>query len=343
METIARKRRTVVKAIATAGAVAPFIARAQQQPIVIKFSHVVAADAAKGKAAEFFKKAAEEKTGGRVKVEVYHNSVLYKDKEEMEALQLGAVQMLAPTPGKFGPLGVKEFEALDLPFLFDNIEQEQRVTQGAIGQALFAKLEPKGIRGLAFWDTGFKQMTSNKALRKPEDFRGQKLRIQSSKVIEAQMRAVGAIPQVMVFSELYQAMQTGVVDGQENPTNVISSSKLYEVQKFLTMSDHGYHGYSVITNAKFWAGLPPDIRTQLEAAMKDTTAFWTTTVKKENDDGLAAIRAAGKTEIITLSPDEKRAWKKAFLPVHDEMAERVGGKAFVQSIYKETGFDPAKL
>jgi len=316
---------------------------AQQQPIVIKFSHVVAADTNKGKSIEYFKKLAEERTKGQVKVEVYANSVLYKDKEEMEALQLGAVQMLAPTPGKFGPLGVREFEVLDLPYLFDTLADEIKVTQGPIGQGLLAKLEPKGIHGLAFWNNGFKEMTSNKPLRTPADFKGQKLRIQSSKVIDAQMRAVGAIPQVLTFSELYQAMQTGVVDGQENPNNVIFPSKLYEVQKYLTMSDHGYHGYAVITNAKFWADLPPNLRTILEGAMKDTTEYFNTSAKKENDDGLAGIRASGRTEIILLSPEAKRAWKKAFLPVHDEMAERVGGKAFVQSIYKETGFDPAKL
>ncbi len=315
----------------------------QPGPIVIKFSHVVAADTNKGKSAEYFKRLVEERARGAVKVEVYANSILYKDKEEMEALQLGAVQMLAPTPGKFGPLGVREFEVLDLPYLFDNLDDEIRVTHGPIGQQLLAKLEPKGIHGLAFWNNGFKEMTSNKPLRRPEDFKGQKLRIQSSKVIEAQMRAVGAIPQVLAFSELYQAMQTGVVDGQENPANVIYPSKLYEVQKYLTLSDHGYHGYAVITNAKFWAGLPPDVRAILEGAMKDTTEYFDASAKKENDEGLAGIRASGRTEIITLTADEKRALKKAFLPVHDEMAERVGGKAYVQSIYRETGFDPAKL
>ena len=339
--SIARARALIGAALA---ALAWTTAQAQsaQQPIVIKFSHVVAADAAKGKAAEYFKKVAEEKTGGRVKVEVYHNSVLFKDKEELEALQLGAVQMLAPTPGKFGPLGVREFEVLDLPFLFDNLAEEQRVTNGPIGQGLLAKLEPRGIKGLAFWNTGFKEMTSNKPIRRPEDFKGQKLRIQSSKVLDAQMRALDVIPQVMGFGELYQAMQTGVVDGQENPTNVIASSKLYEVQKYLVMSDHGYHGYVVITNAKFWAGLPPDIRAQLEAAMKDTTEFWNTTVKKENDDGLAVIKAAGHTEIVTLTPDEKRQWKKALVKVHEEMADKVG-RPLLQSIYQETGFDPKKL
>jgi C4-dicarboxylate-binding protein DctP len=339
-------RRTFNIALATAAASGlTATARAQlagTPPIIIKFSHVVAADTNKGKSAEVFKKLAEERTKGAVRIEVYHNSVLYKDKEELEALQLGAVQMLAPTPGKFGPLGAREFEVLDLPYLFDNLDEEHRVTQGPIGRQLLARLEAFGIHGLAFWDNGFKEMTSNKALRMPADFKGQKLRIQSSKVIEAQMRAVDAIPQVMAFSELYQAMQTGVVDGQENPTNVIAPSKLYEVQKYLTLSDHGYHGYAVIVNAKFWAGLPPAIRTQLESAMKDTSKYFNDSAVKENDDGLAQIRASGRTEIIVLTPEQKLAWKKAFVPVHAQMADRVG-RPLVQAIYKETGFDPAKL
>ena len=335
------KKRIIVGSLALAGAC--FYASAfAQNPIIIKFSHVIAADTAKGKAVEYFKKLAEERTKGAVKIEVYANSVLYKDKEELEALQLGAVQMLAPTPGKFGPLGVREFEVLDLPYLFDSLEEEHRVTAGPIGQQLLQKLESKGVHGLAFWDNGFKEMTSNKPLRRPEDFKGQKIRIQSSKVIEAQMRAVGAIPQVMAFSELYMAMQTGVVDGQENPTNVIYPSKLYEVQKYLTVSDHGYHGYAVITNAKFWAGLPPDIRATLEGAMKDTTAYFNASAQKENDDGLAAIRKEGKTLITVLTPEEKKEWKRAFMRVHEEMADKIG-RPLIQSIYKETGFDPGKL
>ncbi len=335
------KQRLIVWALALAP-LAFGAAAFAQTPIVIKFSHVVAADTAKGKAAEYFKKLAEERTKGAVKVEVYHNSVLFKDKEELEALQLGAVQMLAPTPGKFGPLGVREFEALDLPYLFDSLEEEHKVTGGAIGQQLLQKLESKGVHGLAFWDNGFKVMTSNKPLRRPEDFKGMKIRIQSSKVIEAQMRSVGALPQVMGFGELYLAMQTGLVDGQENPPNVIYPSKLYEVQKYLTVSDHGYHGYVVITNAKFWAGLPPEIRATLEGAMKDTTAYFNSSAQKENDDGLAAIRNAGTTQIIVLTPAEKKEWKRAFVRVHEEMADKIG-RPLIQAIYKETGFDPGKL
>src|SRR5829696_2019028 len=190
-------------AAATALALAPCAALAQQ-PIVIKFSHVVAPETPKGKGAEKFKELAEKYTNGRVKVEVYPNSQLYKDKEEVDALQLGAVQMLAPSLAKFGPLGAKEFEVFDLPFILPNKAALRRVTEGDLGKRLFKKLETKGITGLAYWDNGFKIMSANKPLRMPEDFRGLKMRIQSSKVLEAQMRALGAIPQVMAFSEVYQ-------------------------------------------------------------------------------------------------------------------------------------------
>lgn len=315
---------------------------AAQQPIVIKFSHVVAADTPKGKAAEYFKKLAEERTKGAVKVEVYHNSILYKDKEEVEALQMGAVQMLAPTPGKFGPLGAREFELLDLPFLFDDLEEEHKVTQGPIGRKLLDKLDSKGIVGLAFWDNGFKQMTANKPLRLPQDFKGLKMRIQSSKVIDSQMRALGALPQVMAFSEIYQGLQTGVIDGQENPTSNIYPSKFYEVQKYMTMSNHGYHGYAVITNKKFWTGLPSEIRTTLEGAMKDTTDYFNTISKKDNDDALEGIRSSGKTQIISLSPAERSAWKRALVKVHREWGDKLG-RDILQGIYRETGFDPEKF
>ena len=205
-----------------------------QQPIIIKFSHVVANDTPKGKGAEYFKKLAEERTKGKVKVEVYPNSQLYKDGEEMEALQLGSVQMLAPSLAKFGPLGVREFEVFDLPYIFDNYDELHKVTEGPIGKALFQKLESKGIVGLAYWDNGFKDMSANKALKSPADVKGLKMRIQSSNVLEAEMRALGAIPQKMAFSEVYQGLQTGVVDGTENPPSNFYTQKMLrsaEVQR----------------------------------------------------------------------------------------------------------------
>lgn len=301
------------------------------EPIVIKFSHVVANDTPKGKAAERFRALAEKYTGGRVKVELYPNSQLYKDREEMEALQRGAVQMLAPSVSKFGPLGVREFELFDLPYLIPDAQTVDRVTDGEIGRSLFAKLEPKGLRGLAYWDNGFKQFSANRPLHKPEDFRGLKMRIQSSKVLEAMVRELGALPQVMAFSEVYSALQQRVVDGTENPVSNLYTQKMHEVQSHLTISNHGCLVYAVITNRKFWDGLPADIRSQLEKAMAEATRYERDIAKKENDDALAAVRASGKTEIYVLSDAERKVWKQALLPVQAKF-ESVVGKENLQTI-----------
>ena len=311
-------------------------------PIVIKFSHVVAVDTPKGKAADYFKQRAEALTKGAVKVEVYPNSTLYKDKEEMEALQLGAVQMLAPSLAKFGPLGVKEFEVFDLPYIFDDYTDLHKVTQGPTGRMLLDKLEAKGVRGLSYWDNGFKSFSANVPLHTPDDFRGLKMRIQSSKVLDAQMRALGALPQVMAFSEVYQALQTGVVDGTENPISNLYTQKMHEVQKHLSLTNHGYLGYAVITNKKFWDGLPADVRAKLEQAMKESTDYANKIAKQENDDALEAVRKAGKTTIYTPTAQEKAEMKRAMVKVHERMDDRVGLE-LVKTIYKETGFDPSKL
>ena len=328
-----------VLAVALSGLSAHALA---QQPTVIKFSHVVAVDTPKGKAAEFFAKRANELTKGAVKVEVYANSTLYKDKEEMEALQLGAVQMLAPSLAKFGPLGVKEFEAFDLPYIFDNTEELHKVTQGPLGAALLAKLEPKGIKGLAYWDNGFKSFSANKPLRNPADFKGLKMRIQSSKVLESQMRSLGSLPQVMAFSEVYQALQTGVVDGTENPHSNLYTQKMFEVQKHMTLSEHGYLGYAVITNKKFWDNLPAETRTQLEQAMKDATVYANKIAQEENDQSLEKVRASGKTQIHVPTAEERTALKKALVKTHNDMASRIG-KETIDAIYKVTGFNPAAM
>ena len=309
------------------------VALAQNQ-IVIKFSHVVAPETPKGKGAEKFKELAEQRTAGKVKVEVYPNSQLYKDKEELEALQLGAVQMLAPSLAKFGPLGAKEFEVFDLPYIFPSKDVLRRVTEGEVGKQLFQKLESKGIVGLAYWDNGFKIMSANKPLAKPEDMKGLKMRIQSSKVLDAQMRALGALPQVMAFSEVYQALQTGVVDGTENPPSNMYTQKMHEVQKHATLTDHGYLGYAVIVNKKFWDGLPTDVRTQLESAMKDATAYANDIAQNENDVAMAQMKASGKTQFHEQTKDERQAWVNALKPVHKDAESRVG-KDLIQQIYKE--------
>ena len=309
----------------------PFAASAHAQVITLKFSHVVAADTPKGKAAERFKQLAEAATKGRVKVEIYPNSQLYRDGDELEAVQRGAVQMLAPSVSKFGPLGVRDFEVFDLPYLLPDPESVHRVTDGEIGQKLFAKLEPKGIKGLAYWDNGFKQYSANKPLKKIADFRGVKLRVQSSKVLAATVRQLGGVPQVMAFSEVYTALQQGVVDGAENPISNLYTQKMHEVQKYLTISDHGYLVYAVIVNRKFWEGLPADIRAALEQAMKEATRYERAISAKENADALALVRQAGTTEVYVLPEAEREVWRKALLPVQQEF-EPVIGRELIQAV-----------
>jgi len=314
-------------------------AAAADGPIVIKFSHVVASDTPKGKAADKFKELAEKYTDGKVKVEVYPNSTLYKDKEELEALQLGAVQMLAPSNSKFGPIGIREFEVFDLPYILSDLKTLRKVTDGPLGARLLKLLDSKGMTGLAYWDNGFKEMTANKKLLQPSDYKGLKFRIQSSKVLEAQFRALGSIPQVMAFSEVYQALQTGVVDGQENTWSNIYTQKMHEVQKYATVTHHGYIGYVVVVNKKFWDGLPPDIRTACEKAMKEATEYGNGQSAKENDDGLEAIKKAGKTEIVPLTPEQDEAMRKAMMPVYKDVASRVG-QPLIDEFLKETGRGP---
>ena len=296
------------------------------QDITIKFSHVVAPDTPKGKGAEKFKELAEQYTDGKVKVEVYPNSQLYKDKEELEALQLGSVQMLAPSLAKFGPMGVGEFEVFDLPYIFDGYDQLRKVTEGEVGKELLGRLQDKGITGLAYWDNGFKIMSANTPLHMPEDFLGLKMRIQSSKILEAEMEALNAVPQVMAFSEVYQGLQTGVVDGTENPPSNMYTQKMNEVQKHATLSDHGYLGYALIVNKKFWDGLPEDVRAGLDKAVVESTEYANGIAKEENDKALKAMMDAGTTEFHEMTDEERAAWKEVLIPVQDEMANRVGAE-----------------
>jgi C4-dicarboxylate-binding protein DctP len=306
------------------------------KPIVIKFSHVAATGTPKSDAIEHFKRVAERNTKGRVRVDVYPNSTLYKDKEELEALQMGAVHMLAPTLSKFGPLGIREFEVFDLPFLFEDRAAVRRVVEGPIGLRLFGILEGRGVRGLAYWDSGFKMMSANRPIRVPADMRGLKVRIQGSKVIDEQMRTLGANPQVMSFSEMTQALQSGVVDGAENPPLNFYSQKVFEVQKHLTVTNHGYMGFAVIANKRFWDGLPPEIRAALEAALSEATHLNNSQAERESTEAMRAIVKTGKTTVYEPTPQEMAQWRQALLPVHKKMEERIG-KDVLAAVNKALG------
>jgi C4-dicarboxylate-binding protein DctP len=313
-----------------------------QQPIVIKFSHVVTPDAPKGKAAVVFKELAEKYTDGKVKVEIYPNSSLYKDKEELEALQLGSVQLLAPSISKFGPLGVREYDVFDLPFLMSDDARARQMTASPMMADFHKKLEAKGVALLAYWDNGAKVYTSNRPLIRPEDFRGLKIRTQGSKVEDAFCRALGSIPQAMAFSELYQALQTGVVDGEDNVPSNILTQKFYEVQKHLTVSYHSRLTYALVTNKKFWDGLPADVKAPLAQAVKESTDFFNETAARDNEEALEKIKASGRIEFHYLTDEEKKAWIAKLMPVHHEMQSRFG-KDFIERIYKASGFTAPEM
>jgi C4-dicarboxylate-binding protein DctP len=251
-------------------------------------------------------------------------------------MQLGAVQMLAPSTSKFGPIGIKEFEVFDLPYVLPDIATLRKVTEGPLGAKLLKLLEPKGMVGLAYWDNGFAEGTANKPLRVPEDYKGLKFRIQSSKVLEAKYRLLGALPQIMAFSEVYSALQTGVVDGQENTASNIYTQKMHEVQKYMTLTNSGYIGYVVVVNKPFWDGLPGDIRAQLERAMHDASVYANNISQSENDEALAAIKASGKVTIVTPTAAESDAMRKAMAPIYHDMASRLG-KGVINDFLKEAG------
>jgi C4-dicarboxylate-binding protein DctP len=305
-----------------------------EQPIVIKLSLAVSPDTAKGKAALKFKDLSEKKTSGKVRVEVFANSSLFKDAEEIEALELGSVQMLIPAVAKFGPLGLTDFDVFDLPYLFPDLDALHRVTQGPIGRGLLDKLSDKGIVGLSFWDNSFAMFSANKPLHQPEDMRGLKMR-SYSKIIDAQYRALHAIPQTIAFSEVYQALQTGLVDGLDTVPVNMATQKLYEVQKHGVLTLHHHPVYAFIANKKWWDGLPGEVRKALEEAVAESTRYNNEIAQKENAAAVELMRKSGKIEIYRPSPAELDAWRKALLPVHQQMESRIRKDLFA-AIYKET-------
>jgi len=312
-------RLVVVALVVFMLAVAPALAK----PIVIKFTHVVAVDTPKGQAAEYFKKLVEERSGGKILVEVYPNSSLFDDKNVMEPLMTNAIQIAAPAFSKFTKFA-PQLQLFDLPFLFNDADHLHKVTTGPVGQKVLSVVGKKGLVGLAFWDNGFKELSANKPLLVPSDADGLKFRIMSSKVLEAQMKAVGANPQVLPFSEVYSALQQKVVDACENPLSNFFTQKFYEVQSDLTMSNHGYLGYLVVTNKIFWKKLTADQQKLITTAMQEATVYGNDLATKMAEDYLAKIKATGKTNIHQLTAEQRKAWKDKMLTIYPEFYDVVG-------------------
>jgi C4-dicarboxylate-binding protein DctP len=293
------------------------------EPMVLKFSHVVAEKTPKGQAALKFKELAEKYLPGKVKVEVYPNSSLFGDKQEMDAIALGDVQFIATSMSKFGKY-TKKLGVFDLPFMFKDTKALSRFEQSKVGQQLLHSMENRNYLGLAYWHNGLSQMSANKPLLMPEDAKGLKFRIQQSDIIEATYAAVGANTQKLAFSEVYQALQVGTVNAQENTWSNIYSKKFYEVQKDFTESNSRVIDYMVLVNAKWWNGLPADIRAGLTKAMAEATELNNQNADKLNEDAKKKIIASGVTTIHQLTPAQHAAWVKAMHPVWKKFENQIG-------------------
>ncbi|MFD2739814.1 TRAP transporter substrate-binding protein [Sulfitobacter aestuarii] len=304
----------------SAGAVA---AACDDGEIVIKFSHVTNTDKhPKGLAASLLEKRVNEEMDGKACMEVFPNSTLYDDDKVLEAMLQGDVQMAAPSLSKFEQF-TKVFRLFDLPFVFKNIEAVDEFQNSEAGEKMKSSMERRGLKGLAFWHNGMKQMSANKPLVTPEDARGLKFRVQPSEVIKAQMEAIGVSPQPMAFSEVYGALQTGVVDGQENTWSNIYGQKFFEVQDGITETNHGVLDYMVVTSTDWWEGLPEDVRTQLGTIVEEVTAERNAAVSEVDADARQAILDTG-TEIIELDDAQRQVWVDAMKPVWDQFIDDVG-------------------
>ena len=316
-------RRYWLAACASA-ALLPAHTQAAQAQITLRFSHVVAEETPKGLAANRFKALVEQRSSGRIGVQVYPNAQLYGDHDEMQALQLGAVDLVAPSLSKFGRIGLPEFELFDLPFLFDDLAAVRRVTLGPLGQKLLSGLQHQGLVGLGFFDNGFKQMSANKPLLEPKDFAGLRMRVQASRVIAAQMRALGARPVTLPFSETHLALAAGVVDGTENPVSNFWTQAMHQVQSDLSLTEHGYLGYAVVTNQRLWQSLANSDRELIQQTLQEALAFANQIADSQNDQALTALRAAGTTRIHSLSDTQRERMRQAVQPVQQALAQRIG-------------------
>lgn len=317
--------KTTVKALVCAVSIGLAGIAHAADPIVIKFSHVVAEHTPKGQGALLFKKLAEERLPGEVRVEVYPNSSLFGDGKEMEALLMGDVQIIAPSLAKFEHYS-KGIQIFDLPFLFDDMAAVDRFQKGPAGQELLSTMEDKGITGLGYWHNGLKQLSANKKLLEPKDARGLKFRVQASAVLEEQFKAVRANPRKMSFAEVYQGLQTGVVNGAENPYSNIYSQKMHEVQKYITESNHGLLDYMVITNTKFWNELPEHVSKELRAIMDEVTVEVNQHAHELNMRDKQSIIDAGKTEILYLTKEQREMWREAMRPVWKKFEAQIGAE-----------------
>jgi len=292
-------------------------------PFVIRFSHVTADVSPKGQAAIKFKELAEKRLPGRVQVQVYPNSQLFGDDKEMQALLLGDVHIIAPSLAKFGAY-TRQLQVFDLPFLFQDMAAVERFQASAAGQKLLSSINARGIHGFGYLHNGMKQLSANTPLRLPADAKGLRFRIQPSDVLAAQFRALGAKPQKLAFAEVYQALRDKQVDGAENPWSNIVSQQFYTVQNYITETNHGALEYLVIGNARWWNGLPPDVRQGLSEAMAEAIRFGNQIALKEEARFRQQVIDANQASVLSLDAKQVAAWRSAMQPVWQAFENDIG-------------------
>lgn len=305
--------------------------RAFAEPITIKISLISYEKSPKGQACMKFKELVENYSGGELRVEVHTNSELFKDREEVEALQHNAIQIIVPAISKFATLGVAEFDVFDIPYLFENLDRAHGIIDGPLGQRLLSRLEPKGLKGLAYWDLGFKQFHANRPLHKLSDFKGLKIRAQKSEVIEAQMKALGAEPAVLSVTKYIEAFRANRIEASESPIVNYAIADLPKFQKYLTLSNHGYHGYGVVMNKKFWDELSSPHQSIVERAMKEATRYERQLAVKETEASLAKLKTDGRAVIYELPAKDLAEIRAALLPVRKQF-EKVHGTDLTSQI-----------
>ena len=304
---------------------------AQAEEIVIKFSHVVAENTPKGQMANKFKELVEQRLPGKVKVEVYPNSQLFGDNKVLEAMLLGDVQLAAPSLSKFKRY-TKKLQLFDLPFLFNDMAAVERFQQGPEGQKLLNSMKKKGLVGVGYLHNGMKQLSASQPLRVPADAENLKFRIMASDVIAAQFEAVDAVPLKKPFSEVFTLLQTRAIDGQENTWSNIYSKKFFEVQPYITESNHGVLDYMVVSSKEFWMGMPADIRTEVEKALKEAIALGNKVAGQKADEDKQKIIDSKRSQVLTLKPAERAQWVEVMKPVWRQFEDQIG-KELIDAAY----------
>jgi C4-dicarboxylate-binding protein DctP len=314
----------------------PVLANCDPGEIVIKFSHVTNTDKhPKGIAASLLEKRVNEEMNGKACMQVFPNSTLYDDKKVLEAMLNGDVQLAAPSLSKFEKF-TKKFRIFDLPFVFEDVDAVDRFQNSADGEKLLNSMKRRGLKGVAFWHNGMKQMSANRPLIKPEDAKGLKFRVQASDVLVAQFEQLGASPQKMSFKEVYGGLQTKVIDGQENTWSNIYGKKFFEVQDGVTETNHGILDYLVVTSTKWWDGLPDDVRSQLATILKEVTATRNAESTKVNNANKQNIINAGGV-VRTLTPEQRQLWVEAMKPVWKKFEKDIGADLMEAALKSNKG------